>query len=145
MIRDLRIPLSRDQVMLLMASVNEFFLGVDIYLAHSQSGTIIPREWIPIIFGPIAGLLLGAAGLLALRRRNLATVFANGVFGLSILVGLLGAYWHVRRAILPTAPPGQEVSVDLLVWGPPVLAPLTFALVGLIGISAAWREDPPDS
>ncbi len=145
MIRDIRIPLSRDQVMLLMAAVNEFFLGVDIYLAHSVSGTIIPREWIPIIFGPIAGLLLGAAGLLALRRRNVATVFANGVFGLSILVGLLGAYWHVRRAILPTAPPGQEVSVDLLVWGPPVLAPLTFALVGLIGISAAWREDPPDS
>ena len=41
--------------MLLMAAVNEIFLGVDIYLAHSISGTITPYEWIPIVFGPVAG------------------------------------------------------------------------------------------
>jgi len=35
--------------------------------------------------------------------------------------------------------------VPLLVWAPPILGPLTFALVGLLGISAAWIEDPPDS
>jgi len=145
MMKASRISLSRDQVMLLMAATNEFFLGVDIYMAHSISGTIVVREWIPIVFGPVAGVLLTAAGIVALRRRNLATVFANLVFGLSIVVGLLGAFWHIKRAILPDAPPGEQVSVDLLVWGPPVLAPLTFALVGLIGISAAWVEDPPDS
>jgi hypothetical protein len=144
-IRKVKIPLSRDQVMLLMAAVNEIFLGIDIYLAHSISGTIVPNEWIPIIFGPIAGVLLLAAGLLALRRRPLATVLANLVFIASIGVGLLGAYFHVVRAILPDAPISEAVSIDLLVWAPPVLGPLTFSLVGLIGISAAWEEDPPDS
>jgi len=138
-------PFTRDQLMLLMAAVNEFFLAVDIYLAHSISGTITRNEWIPIIFGPIASGLLLFAGLLALRRRGLATVIANLVLTASIGVGLLGAYFHFVRAILPTAPFGQRVSLDLIVWAPPVLGPLTFSLVGILGISAVWIEEPPDS
>ena len=141
----LRLPFSRDQWMLLMAAVNEIFLGLDIYLAHSISGTITPREWIPIIFGPAAGIVLLLAGLIALRRRPAATVLATTVFVLSIGVGLLGAYYHFVRAILPNAPAGERVSVDLLVWAPPLLGPLTFALVGILGISAAWIEEPVDS
>jgi hypothetical protein len=141
----LRLPLSRDQLMLLMAATNEIFLGIDIYLAHSISGTIVPREWIPIIFGPAAGLLLLVAGVIALRRRTLATVIANIVLIASIAVGLLGAYYHVVRAILPTAPIGQQVDVGLLVWAPPIIGPLMFSMVGLLGISAAWVESPPDS
>ncbi len=140
-----RMPLSRDQLMLLMAAINEIFLAVDIYLAHSISGTIRPYEWIPIIFGPIAGGLLLLAGLVALRRRPLAAVIGTIVFLSSIGVGLLGAYFHVVRAILPSGPTGQRVTIDLLVWAPPILGPLTFALVGVLGISAAWVEDPPDS
>jgi hypothetical protein len=140
-----KLPLSRDQVMLLMMAVNEIFLAVDIYLAHNISGTIRPNEWIPIIFGPIAGGLLLLAGLIALKRRPLATGIATLVFLFSIGVGLLGAYFHLVRAILPSGPPGQRVTIDLLVWAPPILGPLTFALVGILGISAAWVEDPPGS
>lgn len=144
-VRRFRLPLSRDQLMLLMAATNEIFLGIDILLAHSISGTIVPNEWIPIIFGPIAGVLLLLAGLIALRNRPLATAIATVVFVASIGVGLLGAYFHIVRAILPFAPAGQQVSIDLLVWAPPILGPLTFSLVGLFGLSAAWVEDPPDS
>jgi len=139
------LPLTRDQMMLLMAAVNEIFLGIDTYLAHNISGTIRPYEWIPIVFGPIAGGLLFVAGLIALRRRPLASSIATVVLGASILVGLLGAYFHLRRALLPNALPGEQVSVDLLVWAPPILGPLTFSLTGLLGISAAWVEHPPDS
>lgn len=140
-----RLPLSRDQWMLLMAATNEIFLGVDIYFAHAISGTIVPNEWIPIIFGPVAGVLLLVAGLVALRNRPLATVLASIVLAGSIVVGLMGAYFHVVRATLPTAPVTQRVSLQLLVWGPPVLGPLMFSLVGLLGISAAWIEEPADS
>jgi hypothetical protein len=143
--RRLHMPFSRDQFMLLMAAVNEIFLGIDIYFAHSMSGTITPNEWIPIIFGPIAGVLLLLAGLAALRNRPLATVFATLVFISSIAVGLLGAYFHLHRALLPAAPAGERVTIDLLVWAPPILGPLTFSLVGLLGISAAWMETPADS
>lgn len=144
-VKKLRIPLSRDQVMLLMAAVNEIFLGIDIYLAHGMDGTIHPKEWIPIIFGPAAGILLLFAGLIAIKHRPTAVITAMLIFAVSIVVGMLGAYFHVVRAILPTAPVGERVTLDLLVWAPPLLGPLTFALVGLLGISAAWREAPADS
>jgi hypothetical protein len=139
------LPLTRDQLMLLMAAVNLLFLGIDTYLAHSISGTIRPYEWIPIIFGPVAAVLLLGAGLISLRRRPLASATASTVLLASIVVGLLGAYFHLRRALLPNAVPGEQISVDLLVWAPPILGPLTFSLTGLLGLSAAWVEEPPDS
>lgn len=140
-----RLPLSRDQLMLLMAAVNLLFLGLDVYLAHLISGTIRPREWIPIIFGPVGGITLLVAGLIALRRRRMATILATLVLIASIAVGLLGGYYHLVRAILPNAPLGQRITVDLLVWAPPLVGPLVFSLVGLWGVSAVWIEDPPDS
>lgn len=144
-VKRFRIPFTRDQAMLLMAAFNELLLGVETYIAHLISGTIVPYEWIPIIFGPIAAVFLLLAGILARRNRPVATVIATTVFLISILVGLLGAYFHLVRAIRPTAPIGEIISVPLLVWAPPILGPLTFALVGLLGISAAWIEEPPDS
>lgn len=144
-LKKLEIPLSRDQIMLLMAAINELFLGLDIFLAHNISGTITPRESIPIIFGPVAGVILLLAGALALRRRQLATLLATFVFLSSIIVGLIGAYFHLVRAILPTGPAGARISIDLLVWAPPILGPLTFSLIGVLGISAAWLEEEPDS
>jgi hypothetical protein len=144
-VRRLRLPLTRDQLMMLMASIMLIFLGIDIFLAHSISGTIVPNEWIPIYFGPIAGIVLLLAGLIAQRNRPLATITANIILVASIVVGLLGAYFHVIRAILPSGPIGQQVSILFFVWAPPVLGPLTFSLAGIIGISAAWIEDPPGS
>lgn len=144
-VRRVRIPLSRDQAMLLMMAVNEFLLAVEIFVAHNISGTIRPYEWIPIIFGPIAGALLLVAGVIAIKQRPTATIMATLIFLASIAVGLLGAYFHLIRAALPDAPSGEKLTVRLLVWGPPLLGPLTFALVGVLGISAAFVEEPPDS
>ena len=87
--------------MLLMAAFNEIMLGLDTFLAHVLNNTIQPREWIPIIFGPIAGLMLLVAGLLALRNRQQATWLATAVFLTSIIVGVLGAYFHLVRGTLP--------------------------------------------
>jgi hypothetical protein len=144
-VRRLRIPLTRDQVMLLMAAMNQILLGLETYIAHLVSGTIVPYEWIPIIFGPVAGVTLLLAGWLAYRNRPLATVLATVVFVSSIVVGFLGAYFHLVRALLPFAMPGEQASVPLLVWAPPFLGPFTFALVGMLGLSAAWIERPTDS
>lgn len=140
-----RLPVSRDQLILLMVAVNEIFLGIDIYLAHSISGTIVPNEWVPIIFGPIAGVLLILIGGISLKRRILANLLGSVIFVVSIAVGLLGAFFHIRRGILPTGPAGRWVSIELLVWAPPILGPLTFSLIGLLGLSAAWIENPPES
>jgi hypothetical protein len=144
-VRRLRIPYSRDQFFMLLVAFNELMLAVEIYLAHSISGTIVAKEWIPIIFGPIAAVLLGIAGLISLRNRPLATWIAIPTLVSSIVIGLLGAYFHVYRAFQPFANAGEQVTISLTIWAPPLLAPLTFALVGLIGLSALWTESPVDS
>jgi hypothetical protein len=90
-----RLPLSRDQFMLLMVATNQIHLGADTYLAHNISGTIRPNEWIPIIFGPVAGGLLLLAGLTTLRYRHLATVIATLTLLASVIVGFMGAYFHL--------------------------------------------------
>jgi hypothetical protein len=128
-----------------MMALNLFFLSVDIYLAHSISGTIVPNEWIPIVFGVVGAVLLVVAGLIALANRPLATLIATVTLLVSTAVGLLGAYFHLIRGILPTGPAGERVTLDLLVWAPPIFGPLMFSFVGLLGLSAAWIEDPPDS
>jgi hypothetical protein len=144
-IRRLRIPLSRDQLFMLIAAFNELMLAVEIYLAHSISGTIVFNEWIPIIFGPIAAFLLGVAGLISLRNRLLAVWIAVPTLLVSIGIGLLGVFFHLNRAFQPFASAGERINVPLAIWAPPLLGPLTFALVGLIGLSAIWRETPVDS
>jgi hypothetical protein len=144
-VRRLRIPFSRDQFFMLLVAFNELMLAVEIYLAHSISGTIVAKEWIPIIFGPIAAIILGISGLISLRNRPLATMLAIPTLIASIVIGLLGAYFHVYRAFQPFATSGEQVTISLTIWAPPLLAPLTFALVGLIGLSALWTESPVDS
>ena len=140
-----RIPVSRDQAILLMAAFNEIMLGLDTYLAHVLNNTILIREWIPIIFGPVAGVLLLIAGVIAIKNRAAASWLATFVFLASMIVGVLGAYFHFVRGTLPTAPVGSRVTLDLLIWAPPILAPFAFAGIGVIGLSAAWVEEPENS
>ena len=140
-----RVPFSRDQAMLAMAAFNLIMLGVDSFLAHGLNLTILPREWIPIIFGIVGGVVLLFAGVIAVRNRVLASRLATIVFLLSVVVGVLGSYFHFVRGTLPSAAPGQQVSVFLLIWAPPIFAPLAFAGIGFLGIVAAWEETPPTS
>lgn len=138
-------PLSRDQVMLLLVTINLLFLSLDTYIAHHESGTLVSRELIPIVFGIVGGAMLLFAGLIVGRNRPVATFIATLTLLASIVVGLMGAYFHVMRAALPAAPAGQRLTVDLLIWAPPVLGPLAFVVAAILGISAAWIEKPTGS
>ncbi|MHC4310214.1 MAG: hypothetical protein ACYSSN_09740 [Planctomycetota bacterium] len=138
-------PLSRDQMILFMAAINMLFLSIDIYLAHNLNGTIRPQEWIPIIFGLVAGVLLLIAGLIDLVHRHAASIIVTVVLIASFVIGILGAYFHIARAIRPTAPLGDMVTISLLIWAPPIVGPLIFSLIALWGVVAVWIEEPPDS
>ena len=140
-----RLPQTRDQLMLAMVALNELFLGLEVYLAHGANGTIVADEWLPIYYGVSSGILLILAGLISTRRRTAASVLATATLIGSVAVGFLGVYFHLARAILPSAPAGARLTLNLLVWAPPVLGPLAYALAGLLGISAAWEESPPAS
>jgi uncharacterized membrane protein (DUF485 family) len=130
--------------MFLMVIINELFLGLDHYLAHLISGTIRAQEAIPIYFGVISGTILIILFIIGFRKRDLAAVLASVVLLLSIAVGITGWVFHFMRAFLENAPAGQRISIQLLVWAPPIIAPLTSSQMGLLGIIAIWREDPAD-
>ena len=143
--RHSRLLLSRDQCFLLLAAFNQLFIALDIYLAHSINGTLKPNEWMPIGYGAVAGIVLLAAGAIALRQRILATRLANFVFIVGIVVGLLGAWFHLNRTVLLDSGLLSPEAVSTLIWAPPVIGPLFFILVSVLGISAAWVEAPVDS
>ncbi len=143
--RLLRLPLSRDQFFLLLAAFNQLFIALDIYLAHSINGTLKPNEWIPIVYGGAAGIALLAAGAIALHNRPRATRLANLVFVVGIAVGLLGAWFHLNRTVLLDSGLVSLEAVSTLIWAPPVIGPLFFILISILGISAAWAEAPADS
>jgi len=144
-LRHLQSPFSRDQAFLLLAAFNQFFIAIDIYLAHNISGGIKPAEWIPIVSGFVCGAILLIAGAIAVKNRNLASALANLVFALSIGIGLLGAYFHLNRTVLLSEGLVSIQAVATLIWAPPVIGPLFYVLVGVLGISAAWIEKPVDS
>ncbi len=97
-----------------MAAMNEIMLGVETYLAHLISGTIVPHEWIPIIFGPIAGVLLLVGRAARPAHGGAGRCIATLVFLASIVVGLLGAYFHLVRAA--PACPGRGARLRFRCW-----------------------------
>ncbi len=139
-----RFWLSRDQWFLLLAALNQVFIALDAYLAHSISGALKPNEWIPVVFGVIAGVGLLASGWVARRNRPLASALATIILVFSVAVGLLGVAFHLNRTALDSGLVSLE-AVTSLIWAPPVVGPLFFVLIGVLGISAAWVEAPPDS
>lgn len=120
-------------------------VGVDIYLAHDLDAVIKPKEWIPILFSPLAGIALFACGWVSLKHRLPANIIASCIMGISVIIGVLGSYYHLHWTILPDAPAGQQITTTLLIYGPPLLGPLTFILIAFMGMSAIWVERPVDS
>ncbi len=141
-----KLPLSRDQLFLLIAAINELFMGLDTFSAHGLNGTIRWNEWIPIIFGTLAGIFLLLAGFIARKNRQVASIIGTIIFLASIVVGFLGSFFHISRgAILPMGSVIASLRISALIWAPPAMAPLAFVLVGILGISAAWVENPVGS
>jgi hypothetical protein len=136
---------SRDALFLLTGALTQFFLALDAWLSHLSSGTITREEWIPVLFGPPAGALLLAAGAIALRRRGLAVAIAAPLYLASLGVGALGAYLHYRKLVLPSPSWIGELEGGPFAFVPPILAPLAFVLVGVLGLSALAEETPPGS
>lgn len=144
-IAERKLPFTRDQALLFMVAINEIILGIDIFLAHSISGSIVPYEWIPIIFGPAAGVMLLIAGAISLKKQPVAVAISTIVFVLSIVVGVLGSYFHLRRALLLDAPFSEMLNFDIVVWAPPMFGPITFAGLGVFGLFITLTENPADS
>jgi len=136
----LRLPLTRDLAFILFVVLNEVIMGLETYLAHVLNGTLRWNEWIPVIGGPLMGAALLLSLALARRKPDVARWLAALSLTSSAVIGILGTYFHFVRATRPFAAPGERVTLALLVWGAPLLAPLTFVLVAVLGLIALSRD-----
>ena len=124
----------------LFAASNLAFLAVDIFVAHAINNFAEPAEWVPIVFSPLATILLGIAfaiaGLRPARvvdrnapralRRRIARAIGLLVGGSSLVVGIAGLLYHLSSQFF------ADQTIKHLVYTAPFAAPLSYAGIGLL-------------
>lgn len=111
---------------------------VEAYLGHY---TLLgePRywpTWIPLLYSPLALLVCLAA---MLWPGRLVVILFRTFMWLSLGIGLLGLYFHGLGFV-------EEgwwgLFLERRLGGPPVPAPLSYVLPGMIGLAAGWGNRP---
>jgi hypothetical protein len=105
-------------------------LGFEMYLEHYKGSFGDPWMWSPIVTSP----LLSAAGVAAMRSPQAARTVLPGMGAVYALNGAIGVITHVRG--VQRKPGGFSEPTYNLVMGPPLLAPGSLVLVGLLGMLA---------
>lgn len=147
-IGEFKIPISRNDLLLMLVAFTEIGTGIETVLAHLISGNIQPAEAIPAVFGPVAGIIL--LGAMVWRIRRGPTLFTSlivlAVAAASISVGLIGSAFHWARVVPPANFPDAGVlSWDWIIYAPPVAGPLSFAGNGVLAIIALLEDTRPET
>jgi hypothetical protein len=109
-------------------------LGLEIYFEHFRGSFGDKWMWTPVALSP----LLTVAGLAGVRSRRAASTVLPAVSALYCLDGLIGVYTHLQG--VRKRPGGFSEPLYNIVMGPPLLAPGSLALVGGMGVCAAFAE-----
>jgi hypothetical protein len=122
--------------MALLAGYFALVSAVDAYFEHRRGSFNQRWMWTPIL---LTAPLVAAAARTATRRRPERRVLAL-TSGTLLVDGLLGFYLHVRGI---ARMPGHLRNLSFNVTaGPPLFAPLLFAMAGLLGLAATlFREE----
>ena len=123
------------------AIVNLAFLGLDIYLAHSENSFARRVEWLPLYFSFAASplLLLALAARQWWQRPELWRALGYVVGATAVVVGLAGVVFHLDSQFF------YEKTLVSLTYAAPFVAPLAYTGLGMLLIlnrmvDAASRE-----
>ena len=142
------LPLSRNDLLLLLVAFTEIGMGVETALAHLISGSIKPGEAIPVVFGPLAGIALIIALVMRVRAHKAtlpSSLIVIGTGFASVAVGIIGSAFHWSRVLPPTNFANYGLQWDWIIYAPPVVGPLAFAGVGLLAIIALLEDTKPET
>jgi hypothetical protein len=125
----------------LIAGFSAVLSGLEVLTEHYRGSYSQRVMYSPIILSP--ALLI--AGVLGACSRRAARTVLPVVSLITIADGVIGFAFHVRG--IYRKPGGWRVPVFNVIMGPPVLAPLLFALSGYLGLIASLlrREDDPQT
>jgi hypothetical protein len=106
-------------------------LGLEIYFEHYKGSYADRWMWTPVIATPPL-VAAGIAGIFSERAAKTVLPAASAVYAID---GAIGVVTHLRGVL--RKPGGLREPLYNVVMGPPLLAPGSLALVGMIGIAAA--------
>src|SRR5262249_20078632 len=106
-------------------------LGLEIYFEHYKGSYADRWMWTPVIATPPL-VAAGVAGIFSERAAKTVLPAASALYAMD---GAIGVITHLRGVL--RKPGGLREPLYNVVMGPPLLAPGSLALVGMMGIAAA--------
>ncbi len=123
----------------LIAAASSLLAGLEVTYEHYRGSYGQQVMYTPVLISPI----LAVAGIWGVFSRRAARTVLPIVSLIAMLDGVIGFYFHVRG--IARKPGGWRIPVFNVIMGPPVFAPLLFAISGFLGFIASLlrREDDP--
>jgi len=135
-IANIKLPMAKNRLLLVFVGINLMFTGIDVALAHSINDYVPVYEWIPIIyfpFGAVSSLLIA----LQSQPKKWAALTHIALMLIGIIVGVLGTAFHGYAVLNPEG----YLTWAWIVFGSPILAPMAFAGISLLGLYAVTEEN----
>lgn len=138
MAEESRILTQGRRILILFAALSYVFFFIEVYLGHYlwlqlfTQKSIFSFALIPQFFSPIA---LAVALWTAFRLTPTSVTAFRVTMVASVLVGLVGTYFHVVPRITTGA---SLLAASTWLGDPPLLAPAAFGLPGIIGLLATY-------
>ncbi len=131
----LKLPIAKNRLLMLFVGINLMFTWIDVVLAHSINQFVPVYEWIPIYFFPFASLFCLYIAFRQKPKLWSSLLHLTFMF-IGILIGVIGTAFHFNSVLNP----GGHLDLSWVIFGSPILAPLAFAGISLIGIYAVTNE-----
>jgi hypothetical protein len=121
----------------LITAFSSILAGLEVTYEHYRGSYGQQVMYTPVLISPILAL----AGIWGAFNQRVARTVLPIVSLITMLDGVVGFYFHVRG--IARKPGGWRIPVFNVIIGPPVFAPLLFALSGFLGFIASLlrRED----
>jgi hypothetical protein len=132
---NIKLPMEKNRLLLIFVGINLFFTGIDVALAHSINHFIPVYEWIPIFFFPVGAISCFIISFQPVPRKWAALVHII-LMSSGIMVGVIGTAFHLNAILNPFG----SLTWSWVVFGSPILAPLAFAGISLLGLYAITEE-----
>ena len=105
--------------------------GIEIFLEHDRASFGNSMMWVPVALSPVAAV----AGIGGVFSRRVAKTALPMVSAVVVANGLQGTYLHLRG--IGQRPGGWAQARYNVEMGPPLFAPMLFAVVGAMGLLAS--------
>lgn len=132
---NIKLPMEKNRLLLIFVGLNLFVTGIDVALAHSINSFIPVYEWIPIYYFPFGAMSCFIISFQTTPKKLFALIHIS-LMTIGLMVGFIGMAFHMNAVLNPLG----HLSWAWLVFGSPILAPLAFSGISLLGLYAITEE-----